>query len=214
MTASEEERDESTLVARAADGDRTSLEELLLAHHAGLVAAMKRRISARYAGRISAEDVVQEAFTAAFRNIQLFESRGPDSFRIWLAALAEHRLQDMIKALEAAKRGGGRKRVASPADQDTSSVVDLLAMVATHSRTPSRSAAVHEAVSAVQRALDNISPQYREAILLRYLEGLPVKDIAARMERTERAVHMLCNRGLKQLQAALGNESDFLSRKV
>jgi RNA polymerase sigma-70 factor (ECF subfamily) len=80
-------------------------------------------------------------------------------------------------------------------------------------RTPSRSAAGHEAVRAVQVGLAGLKSDYREALRLRYIEGLPVAEVAARMDRTERAVHMLCHRGLQCLRAAVGRSSQFLSSK-
>jgi DNA-directed RNA polymerase specialized sigma24 family protein len=42
---------------------------------------------------------------------------------------------------------------------------------------------------------------------------LSVAETAARMSRTERAVHMLCHRGLEQLRDVLGRSSRFFTRK-
>jgi RNA polymerase sigma-70 factor (ECF subfamily) len=86
--------------------------------------------------------------------------------------------------------------------------------VAVTSRTPSASAAGHEAVSAIQSALELLPADYREALQLRYIEGLPMAEVAARLKRTEGAVQMLCQRALKQLAARMGSASRFLSRKA
>ena len=93
-------------------------------------------------------------------------------------------------------------------------MVHLLEVLAAHSRTPSRSAAAHEAVEAVQRALSGLPEDYGEAIRLRYVEGLPVAQIATRMNRSEGSVHMLCNRGLQALRIALGDSARFLTKKA
>jgi RNA polymerase sigma-70 factor (ECF subfamily) len=87
-------------------------------------------------------------------------------------------------------------------------------MLAPHDRTPSRSAAAHEAVEAIRAALGEIDVDYAEALRLRYAEGLAVENTAERMGRTKAAVHMLCHRGLRRLRDALGRESKFLSRKA
>lgn len=79
------------------------------------------------------------------------------------------------------------------------------------SDTPSRSVSKREAVHAVNEALAAIAPDYRQAISLVHIEGLPVRDAAERMGKTERAVHGLCRRGMKQLQQQLGTASRFLS---
>ncbi len=204
---------EASLIALAVSGDGPALEALLLANHHRLEERMRKRISSAYAGRIGVEDVLQETYTAAFRSIGSFTPDSSDAFYRWLVSLAEHRLQDMIKGLNAAKRGGGRKVLQQGVDPQADSVVHLLELAAAHVHTPSRSAAGHEAVEAVRSAFGQLSPDYEQALRMRYLEGLPVKDIAVRMERTERAVHMLCNRGLKQMQSILGHESRLLSRK-
>ena len=95
----------------------------------------------------------------------------------------------------------------------TGSVVGLLDLLAAHSRTPSRSAAALEATAAVERALSELKDDYRQALLLRYVEGLSVSDVADRMNRSDAAVLMLCQRALRQLHLILGDSADYLSRK-
>jgi len=87
----------------------------------------------------------------------------------------------------------------------------MLEMLGTHSRTPSREARLHEAVAAVQTALENLDEDNREALRLRYLEGFSAAEAAERMGRSERVIHMLCTRGLQALREELGDLSRFLT---
>ncbi len=87
----------------------------------------------------------------------------------------------------------------------------LLDLVAVDVHTPSQSVASHEAV---QVAMAGLKDDYREALHLRYITGLPVTEVASRMNRTDRAVQMLCHRGLQKLRAALDRSSAFLSKKA
>ncbi|MGA0868870.1 MAG: RNA polymerase sigma factor [Planctomycetota bacterium] len=48
-------------------------------------------------------------------------------------------------------------------------------------------------------ALDLKDPDHREVVLLSKIEGLPAKEIAARMGRSENAVHLLLSRAIKRL---------------
>jgi RNA polymerase sigma-70 factor (ECF subfamily) len=201
------------LLARATAGDQLALERLLLGCHDRLVAQLTGELPADLRGVVSADDVLQEAYVVAFRQIGTFEPRGPDAFYKWLRAIAKNRLFDAIKAARAAKRGGGRARAEAPAGPATSSVVELLDLLNLHDHTPSRSAAGHEAVAAVQVALASLKEDYREALRLRYIDGLSVAETAARMNRTDRAVHMLCHRALQQLHEALGRSSQYFTRK-
>ncbi|MBU0637759.1 MAG: RNA polymerase sigma factor [Planctomycetes bacterium] len=204
---------ELTLVEQAVRGDRLALERLLLKHHDRLAASVAGQLPAAFRGIITAEDVLQEAYVVAFQQISDFAPRGADSLYHWLLAIARHRLLDLVKAQRAAKRGGGRTPLNKQVATAASSVTDLLELLNVGSRTPSRSAAGHEAVAAMQVALAGLKEDYRDALRLRYIEGLAVAEIAARMKRSERAVHMLCHRGLQQLHTALGRSSQYLTRK-
>lgn len=199
------------LLSAAIAGQRVALERLLLRSHDRLAGAIAQRIPPELRGLIQADDVLQETFTAAFRMIGSFQPRGDGAFFHWLSAIAENRLLDMIKAQRAAKRGGGRAAVAASALPSPDSAAVLLDALAIHSGTPSGLAAGQEAAQAVAAALEEIEPDYRTALRLRYFEGLSVAQVAERMERTERAVHMLCHRGLGRLREVLGRSSKYFS---
>lgn len=197
---------------RATSGDQAALEELLLEHYDRLSYRLSGKIPTQLQGTLTAEDVLQETFLDVINRIATFEPRSEEAFFHWVATIAEHRLIDMIRAQKAAKRGGDRAQVDNAAGEE--SVADLLGILAVNERTPSRSAAGHEAVNAIRGALEKIKPDYRQALQLRYVEGLTVAETASRMERTEPAIHMLCHRGLLSLRDTLGSDSQFFSRKA
>ncbi|MEW6251864.1 MAG: sigma-70 family RNA polymerase sigma factor [Planctomycetota bacterium] len=201
------------LMCRAAGGDGAALENLLLLHYDRLVGHLARKLPDQFRGLIAPEDVLQEAFIVAFREIATFVPRGPDAFFAWLAAIAEHRLFDMVKAQRALKRGGGRAAVDAVRGTPADSLSGLLDVLCVDAHTPSRSVAGHEAARAIQIGLASLRADYREALRLRYIVGLPVAEVAERMARTEAAVHMLCHRGLEQLRCAIGRSSQFFSRR-
>ena len=206
--------EQPSLIARAAGGERAALEELLLAHYDRLANRIAGKIPDDLSRTISVEDVIQETFLEVVHRIGTFAPTGDDAFYRWLATIAEHQLIDMIRALRAAKRGGGRSPLDAGGEEWASAITDLLGMLAPHDRTPSRSAAAHEAAEAIREALDEIDADYAEALRLRYAQGLAVEATAQEMGRTKAAVHMLCHRGLLRLRDALGRESKFLSRKA
>lgn len=213
MSASDDMQVDTQLAARAVAGDEIALSRLLFRHHERLVAEIARRLPADMRGSTSAEDIAQEAYVVAFQRIASFNPQDHHRFYPWLEAIARNRLMDAIKTQRAAKRGGGRVALNDEEGEDDE-MVRLLESLAAHSRTPSRSAADHEAVAAVQRAFRELAKDYAEALRLRYVEALPVAQIAARMNRTHGAVHMLCHRGLEALRQALGDTSRFLTRKL
>jgi RNA polymerase sigma-70 factor (ECF subfamily) len=206
--------DDDALLRRAVAGDGDALETFLLQYFDRLVAVVSRRIPDDVRSALSAEDVVQDAFIVAFQRIGSFEPQGREAFFAWLRQIAENRLMDAAKALRAAKRGGGWARVTGARDADADDVVPVLEMLPTLSRTPSRSVAAHEAIAALEFALEALDPDYREVLRMRYIELLPVAACAARMQRSEGAVHMLLSRALAALRARLGESARYFTRKA
>lgn len=212
MSADESPHEDMQLAASAVAGDEVALSKLLFRHHERLVAEMGSKLPSDLRACVSAEDVVQEAYVVAFQRIASFNPEDHERFYPWLASIARNRLMDAVKAQRAAKRGGGRVAVTGE-QEDDEEMVHLLEALASHTRTPSRSAAGHEAAEAVEGALGNLPGDYREALRLRYFDALPVAQIAVRMNRTEGAVHMLCHRGLQAMRLALGDTTRFLTKK-
>jgi len=204
---------EDALLKLATAGDHAALERLLLAYYDRLHSRVARKIPADLQSKLAADDILQDAFVEVFRCIGDFHPQGRDAFYHWLATITERRLLDAFKVLRAAKRGGGRRAVDAAERENDSSVVSLLEMVNVTEHTPSRSAAGHEAAAAVRVALAGLREDYRTALTMRYIDGLAVSEVAGRMNRTDRAVHMLCYRGLEALRAAMGRSSAYLSRK-
>jgi RNA polymerase sigma-70 factor (ECF subfamily) len=200
---------EQDLVGRAVAGEPLALDRLLLAHYGSLHARVDKRLPQRLRTTVAPEDVIQETFAEAFRTIGGFKADGPDAFYRWLVTIADHRLVDAVRAHRAAKRGGDRAPAVQAGHSSIAAMVDLVAM---SERTPSVSAGGHEAAAAVQVALAGLRPEYREALTLRYMQGLPVAEVAARMGRTESAVHKVCSRALQALKESMGEASRYLSR--
>lgn len=208
--------DHDALLSRAVAGDENALETLLLQYFDRLVATISRRLPDDARSALSAEDVVQDAFIVVFQRIGGFDPKGGGAFFTWLSQIAENRLMDAVKSLRAAKRGGGWARVteAREAADEVNDIIPLLEMLPASSRTPSRSAAAHEAVSALESALESLDPDYRDVLRMRYIEMQPVASCAARLRRSEGAVHMLLGRALAALRARMGDTARYFTRKA
>jgi RNA polymerase sigma-70 factor (subfamily 1) len=202
---------EEALARQATNGDIAALQTLLLQHHDRLRATIGQSISRSYQSIISADDVCQEAYTAAYASIRDFSWTGPDSFYAWLRTIAMRRLADAMRRQRAAKRGGERHAVAAGSPHGHSTV-QLLELVARHSATPSRSAVRNELYETVQAAMGRLSPDHALALQLRYFDGLTAAQAGERMQRSAQAVHMLCARALAELERQLGDPAQILSR--
>jgi RNA polymerase sigma-70 factor (ECF subfamily) len=162
---------------------------------------------------LSVEDILQETFSQAFRDIRTFTPSTEKSFRTWLKAIAENRLRDAIKAQKRKKRGGGQKRVEPPAYSDEDSIAGLAEMLSAGRSTPSQSLAREEAVRAVQIAIAGLPEVYREVVRLRYLEGRSVEGVAAAMRRSPGAVRGLIDRAKLAMRETMGRASQYFSSR-
>jgi RNA polymerase sigma-70 factor (ECF subfamily) len=198
------------LLERAIAGEPLALDRLLLSAYPRLAARIDKKLPRSIRSLIAAEDILQETFAEAFRGIRAFRPSGKDALYRWLVTIADHRVLDAVRAHKAAKRGGGRTARA-PA-QGATSLGALIEMLGAPQPTPSRAAGGNEAAAALQVALAGLHPEYRDALTLRYLHGLPVAEVAVKMGKTESAVHKLCSRGLQRLRESMGEASSYLSR--
>ncbi len=185
-----------------ASGDKSlELQRMLHAHAARLSAYLNGKLPPDLRSVVDSRDVLQDVFFEAFQRINEFEPRGDDASYRWLVTIARHRVLALIRMQRASKRGGGRAGLKD--SENVANVESMLEELAIYSRTPSQSAMSHEVAAVVQKSMSRLEPQYREAIQLRYIDGLSVKQSAERMGRTEGAVFMLCGRALKSLKEHL-----------
>jgi RNA polymerase sigma-70 factor, ECF subfamily len=198
-------------IQRAVRGDAVALTLLLTRSRRDVCGYVARHVPADLRGALDADDVVQEAHAEAFRHIADFEPRGADSFDRWVKTIALRKLRDAIKMRRADKRGGGNIQVHAASPGLGESVAMLLDLMVGSEQTPSRCVASGEAITAVRAAMHLLPDDYQEAVSLIYIQGLSVNEAAARMNRTDRAVHNLCHKAKARLRELLETQSRFLS---
>jgi len=190
-----------TTLNAAIAGDQASAGRLLLELRPRLIAYIQRHLPRELARVIEANDVLQDTQIEAFRRIRTFVDSGDDSFFGWLVTIARRQMLQYLRARRTIKRGHGIKPELS------GEFIDELAL---SSHTPSRSAAGHELAFALETCLQRLPDDYAKAIRLRHIDRLPFSEVATKMQRSERAAQMLCNRGMKLLREQLMSMSRFV----
>jgi RNA polymerase sigma-70 factor (ECF subfamily) len=204
---------QSELIDAAVAGDRLALSQLLYLHHRSLHQQLARELGASADALVNADDLVQETYLCAFRDIRSCAARDDRAFGAWLAAIGSHQLQNALKAARAQKRGGRRIQAAQPRWANSSSFTDLVTELSDRGESPSHAVARHEAAVALQISLANLPPDQRAAVQLRYLDGKTENEVAASMGRTRDAVHGLVVRARSTMRELLGRSSRWFSRK-
>ncbi len=178
---------ESELVARCLDGDESAWEDL--------VRTYTRRVYSicyRFTGRESeAQDLTQEVFLKVFRNVRSFRA-GEGSFGVWLARLTRNLLIDHYRR--------------SKMERATASIEEQLPVLEEKAAIEGRTEAAlagREASEALQKALAKLSPDLRETVILRDIEGLEYREIAQVLGVPEGTVKSRLNRGRSELARVL-----------
>ena len=141
----------------------------------------RRRLSAQFARRVDAEDVVQSAyrcFCAAARDDQVVLHRSGDLWRL-LATITLHKVYNQVKHHTAAKRAVDR-------EQTFGGESSLSALGAAVARTPSPSEAI-AVIEELEQVLKGLAPHHRQMVELR-LQGYRIEEIAQATDRSERLV--------------------------
>jgi RNA polymerase sigma factor (sigma-70 family) len=159
--------------------------------------------------KISADDILQDVWVAAFQTMNLFRAERDDSLDRWLTSLANHALIDRFREAKRVRRGGEHCTVM---DGDVlASSFALMAQIASPGKTPSRVAASSEAAVAIHEALGNLSEQQQRAVRMMYIEGKSRQEIARALQKTEAAVGSLLFTGLRHLKNRLGSGMKYFS---
>jgi RNA polymerase sigma-70 factor (ECF subfamily) len=201
---SEADSQTNVLLARAATGDASAGESLLLRHQERLRKMIAVRLDRRLAGRLDPSDVLQEVFAEAARELPAYAQRQPVPFYPWLRQIAWERLVKLHQRhLFAAKRAASRETALPPTDESVVLLADRLVDPGT---SPSIRVVRAEMRDRVRAALEQLPDRDREVLVMRYLEQLSMAEIAAVVGSTEGAIKVRHLRAIERLRNRLGEE--------
>ena len=135
-----------------------------------------------------AEDVLQESFVYAFKNLHRFDPKKA-SFKTWLYTIAVSRCRNTYR----------RKRLPMV---DISQLLGF-ELKAPPAEGPEVAAIRRDAEEAIQTALVDLSPRLREAIVLRYGQGLTYREIADVMGCPQKTAESRVRLGHQRLKQSL-----------
>ncbi len=203
------EREQQSQLRRVVAGDADALQQLIVTYHGQLYGTLDGRLDAAIRRHVDPDDVLQQAYAAAFKSIRTCSFEGPAGFYKWLERIALDRLKDVQRHAHRQKRDIGRRH-SSPIGPATS-YPDLVERLAARDSTPSRQLAKREAAAIAISSIARLTEDQRNVVRMRILDGRPAADIAAELGKSEAAVHMLCHRGLKALRAMMDSMTGYLS---
>ena len=189
---------EAQIVRRVLEGDVNAFEDLVTEHEKGVYA-----IAQRMTGNAEdAADMTQETFIKAYNSLASF--RGDSKFSVWLYRIATNVCLDFL-------RSRSRKPTVSLSVEDDDGEETQMD-IADDSQSPELLLERGLTRDAVRRGLKSLSPEYRQILLLREIQGLSYEEIAEALALEVGTVKSRIFRARKRLCAFLledGNIPDF-----
>ncbi len=185
----------AAVVRRCLRGDATAWTELVRAHHGRVYGLCYRFTNSTH----DAEDLTQDIFLKLYGNLQSFDA-GRGSLAVWVTTLTRNHLVDHYRRsrLQRASDSLDAGWEEAGADFAGSRLQD-------HRPGPHAQAMQKELEREVQAALASVSPELREAVILRDLQDMDYKEIAAVLRIPEGTVKSRISRGRAELARLLAH---------
>jgi RNA polymerase sigma-70 factor (ECF subfamily) len=186
---------EAQFIERLKQGDAAAFETLVK-ERSGEIYGLLYRLTAN--GE-EARDLTQETFLRAFQSIAHF--RGESDLRTWIYRIAinqarnrwrwwRRRRRDVTVSIDSPEMNGGPLGLAT--QLRSHNVPD-----------PEEDAIAHERERALRKALSSLRPVYREAVVLRDIEGFAYEEIATALDISVGTVKSRLARGRQELRRKL-----------
>jgi RNA polymerase sigma-70 factor (ECF subfamily) len=179
---------EATAAGRARDGDLDAFRSLVERHSRYLFGVAQRLTGSA----TDAEDVVQEVWLRAHRQLAQFEGRA--EVRTWLHRITVNCSIDWIRSRR------HREDAHDPADLETG---PLSGRGAEGQPLPDRLAASGQIQACVEQALGGLTPLERAAFVLRHMEGRSLEEVGAKLGMKTSATKHSIFRAVRKMRQAL-----------
>ena len=179
----------TTLLLEAREGSEPALNRLFEQCGERLLSLIRLRMGPKLRSRMESGDLLNATLLRAFRSFDSLEARNTPSLMAWLARIAENEIRDQADHLNAQRRDAA-KEVALD-----SGMGELAARL----RSQTSRLVLSESRARLERAIGQLSDEYREVVLLRHYEELGFKEIGKRLGKSPDACRMLLARAMSTL---------------
>ncbi|MEK7212664.1 MAG: sigma-70 family RNA polymerase sigma factor [Patescibacteria group bacterium] len=146
--------------------------------------------------REEAEDLTHQVFLSAWQNIEDYEDLGYP-FGSWLYQMARNQVIDHYRT---------RRPTLNIEEVDPDNL--------TYDSQSAAQAEERLEMEKVKRAILKLKPAHQDVIIMRFVEEMSVKEVAAALHKTEGAVKLLRHRALIQLRKSLGIQNESHSDEL
>ena len=186
------------LVAMVRGGDESALNQLCNVYGPRVHWIIRLRMGRELRSKLESMDLVQDTLIHALSGLDDFTYKNEGDFVRWLSTIAENVLRGNLKKLHAGKRDIRREVRLCGYGPSTGSrfVVNPGPIDAT---TPSVIMSRKEELEKLEKAIDQLKPEYKEVIILTKIERLSYKEISERLGKSNDAVRKQISRAILAL---------------
>lgn len=185
---------ETQFIERLKRGDAAAFE-VLVAEHSGEIYGLLYRLTENSE---EARDLTQETFLRAFQSIEQF--RGDADLRTWIYRIAINQARNRWRWWRRRRRDS---TVSLDSTDERGSKPLTSTLPADRGNTPEQETLAHERERALRAALLTLRRVYREAVILRDIEGLSYEEVAATLRISVGTVKSRLARGRSELRRKL-----------
>lgn len=179
------------LLRRIWQGDARARDQLARAYLPVLKRLAHGRLPATTRGLVDTNDIVSRSMWKALEHIERFEPRREGAFLAYLRQILMNEIRTEIRRAKVRPSGG-----------------ELETAVASNDPSPLEALIGHELLERYESGLSSLTPEQREAVVLRIEYGFAYRDIADKMELpSPDAARMLVARALARLGHALHGDA-------
>ncbi len=180
--------DQGDLIRRAQAGSPEAVNALYERCAGRVLAYVRLRLGRELRARLESRDILQATLVKSLERLPQLRGEDTRSLMGWLARIADNEIRDRADFYQRHRRDAAREM---PIEDD--------APVPALTRSALSRLILDEQSQQLEAAVDALTPEHREVILLRKFEELPFSEIGRRMGRTEDACRMLLARAMTAL---------------
>ena len=207
MTSTDGLADE--LVARLRDGSDQVLGELFLMHRERLWRMVNFRLDRRLAGRVDADDILQEAYLDAAQRVHHYLEDPSKSFFVWLRLVTRQTLVDVHRRHLGAKMRNAARETGKRPGYPQATSISLVAQLLGSMTSPSQAAVKAETTRQLEVAIEGMDPIDREVLALRHFEELTNSEVAEWLDIQQKAASIRYVRAVGRLKDILARVPGF-----
>ncbi|MEC7583274.1 MAG: sigma-70 family RNA polymerase sigma factor [Planctomycetota bacterium] len=188
------------------NGDAQAIQDALSHYAPWLRLLARHQVETQFQRKFDPSDVAQQAMIEALGSFESFEGKTEAELAAWLRKILAHVLSHEVRRFRGTKKRDMAREQSLDHDLEQTAI-RFRSRLAANDPSPSAQAINRELEFELAKALEHLSEDYREVIILRNLEGLPHEEIAKRIGRSPGATRMLWVRALAELRSKMQPDS-------